>query len=82
MFTTFNPSAFTELSKSYTSAVTKATSDFTAQVAGANQSLIKEFASFSKGAEMQKFTQPMQDMMTSFAKTYSENLAKFTKTAK
>ena len=82
MLSTFNPSVFTELSKSYSTAVTKATTDFTAQVLSANQSLVKEFSSFTKGAEVQKFAQPMQDAMSGFVKTYTDAFSKFTKTAK
>lgn len=82
MFTTFNPSAFTELSKSYSTSVAKASSDFVAQVYGANQYLAKEFASFTRDAEIQKFTQPVQDMMSGFAKTYMDSVTQFTKTTK
>lgn len=82
MLSTFNSSVITELSKSYTSAVTKATSDFTAQVLGANQSLVKEFAGLAKGEEVQKFTQPMQDIMSGLVKSYSDSLFALAKTAK
>lgn len=82
MFTTFAPSVFTELSKSYSTSVAKASSDFVTQVYSANQQLAKTFSGYAAGSEIQKFTQPVQDIMSGFAKTYIDSVTNFTKTTK